>query len=427
MANLVSLSNEELLARLPLLRSKERKATAEVVVYLAEVDRRRLFLKSACSSLYSFCIERLGYSEDAAMKRMRVARLYQQFPQVLDDLESGAIHLTGLFLLASHLTADNADALLAETRGKTRREIERVLACWFPKSDVLPMVVPLGLEPGGLAATSGAIACPGTCETAACRGTGGAITCPETGKVVACTGNSGTGGAIACPETGGSGGTLTSRGVRRGPPARVQPLSAQSYRVEFTASTELHAKLEHAQALLSHAVAPGALPEIFERALDALIALETKRRQGVEHAKPRKKKEPKPDSRHVPVDVARAVWNRDGYQCTFVDELGRRCSAKRFLTLEHTDPHARGGPPTVENLCVLCDPHNQHAARREFGEAHIQRKQREAETYAKVARALVAQGFARKQANAALDTLRQRGAEPELQGLLRQALALLCQ
>ena len=172
MDNLVSLSKEELLARLSALRSEERRATAEVVVYLAEVDRRGLYLESACSSLHSFCIERLGYSEDAAMKRMRVARLVRQLPQVLDELESGAIHLTGLFLLSNRLTADNVDALLAETRGKTRREIERVLARWFPKSDVLPMVVPLGLQPGALA------------------GTGEAIACPETGEVVACPGNS---------------------------------------------------------------------------------------------------------------------------------------------------------------------------------------------------------------------------------------------
>ena len=151
---------------------------------------------------------------------------------------------------------------------------------------------------------------------------------------------------------------------------------------------------------------------------------------------PRQRKETKPESRpdafparhsrHVPVQVAREVYSRDGYQCTFVDELGRRCSEKRFLTLEHRDPHARGGPASVENLCVLCKAHNQHAARREFGEAHIQRKQREAETYAKVSRALVAQGFPRREASAALDTLRQRGATPELGGLLRQALALLC-
>ena len=67
-----------------------------------------------------------------------------------------------LFLLSNRLTADNVDALLAETRGKTRREIERVLARWFPKSDVLPMVVPLRAEPGVLAGTGGAIARPET-------------------------------------------------------------------------------------------------------------------------------------------------------------------------------------------------------------------------------------------------------------------------
>ncbi len=95
----------------------------------------------------------------------------------------------------------------------------------------------------------------------------------------------------------------------------MQPLSAQSYRVEFTASAELHAKLEHARNLLSHAVSPDALGEIFERALDELIEKETKRRQGVVSDKPRKRKQLKEGSRHIPVTVAREVWNRDDYQC----------------------------------------------------------------------------------------------------------------
>ena len=146
---LASLSNEQLLAQLPELRSRERRAIAEVIVCLAEVDRRRLFLREACSSLYTFCIERLGYSEDAARKRMRVARLYRELPQVLDELTSGSIHLTGLFLLSGHLTEDNADPLLAATRGKTRREIELVIARWFPKPDVLPSITPLGADSTG--------------------------------------------------------------------------------------------------------------------------------------------------------------------------------------------------------------------------------------------------------------------------------------
>ena len=133
MDTLDSLSNEQLLARLPLLCSEERRATAEVIVYLAEVERRKLYLQEACSSLFAFCVERLGYSEQAALKRMRVARLYLELPQILDELKSGALHLTGLFLLSGHLTEDNVESLLAEARGKTRRELELVIARWFPR------------------------------------------------------------------------------------------------------------------------------------------------------------------------------------------------------------------------------------------------------------------------------------------------------
>ncbi len=399
MDTLASISNEQLLARLPVLCSEERRATAEVVVYLAEVERRKLYLKEACSSLFAFCVERLGYSEQAALKRMRVARLYLELPQILDELKSGAIHLTGLFLLSGHLAEDNAESLLAEARGKTRRELEVVIARWFPKPDVLDSITPLGAEftrPGIGAVATDPAKNQGPAEVA---------------------------DGVTYPGTSESHG---SAGGQQGAPARVQPLSAQSYRVEFTASAELHAKLEQAQNLLSHVVAPGDLGEIFERALDELIAKETKRRQGVVSDKPRKRRPLKEGSRHVPVTVVREVWNHDDHQCTFVDEHGRRCSERRYVTLEHVDPHARGGPPTAENLCLLCKPHNLDAARREFGEEHIRRKQREAQAYSKTAQALVTSGFQRKPVNEALSALRARGAQPEVEVLLRQALALLC-
>ncbi len=404
MDTLASLSNEQLLVGLPVLCSKERRAIAEVIAYLAEVDRRRLFLREACSSLYTFCIQRLGYSEDAARKRMRVARLYRELPQILDELTSGSIHLTGLFLLSGHLTEDNAGPLLAEARGKTRREIELVIARWFPKSDVLPSITPLGADSTG----------PGT-------GVSGSESGPPPTTSQRVDGVQSADGAA--PER--------ADGAR----SRVQPLSAQSYRVEFTASAELHAKLEHVQNLLSHAVAPGNLGELFERALDELIAKETKRRlgvvsdkwrQGAVSDKPRKLRPLKEGSRHVPVSVAREVWERDESQCTFVDAHGRRCSERRYVTLEHVDPHARGGPPTAENLCLLCKPHNLDAARREFGEEHIERKRREAQTHTKATKALIGSGFKRKQVKDALETLRKRRTEPELEVLLREALALLC-
>src|SRR5688572_15142686 len=144
--SLSSIADSDLLARLPVLVSRERAAIADVIEHLIEIQRRQLFLEQACSSLYTFCIERLGYSEDEALKRTRVARLAERLPRVVDELRSGALHLTGLFLLAPHLTEQNAEALLAETRGKSRKVIEQILARWFPRPDVEPRMDPIASQ-----------------------------------------------------------------------------------------------------------------------------------------------------------------------------------------------------------------------------------------------------------------------------------------
>ena len=95
MQELPSISDSELLANMPALVKRERVAMVEVIEHLVEIDRRRLYLEQACSSLYSFCIERLGYSEDGAMKRVRVARLAGRLPAVLEELRTGSAALDG--------------------------------------------------------------------------------------------------------------------------------------------------------------------------------------------------------------------------------------------------------------------------------------------------------------------------------------------
>ena len=112
MSRLYSLSDSELVARLPALVQAERHAMVDVIEHLVEMERRRLYLRLSVSSLYRYCIERLGYGEDAALKRHRVAKLALRLPQVLDELRAGTLHLTGLFLLSRHLTEDNAATLL---------------------------------------------------------------------------------------------------------------------------------------------------------------------------------------------------------------------------------------------------------------------------------------------------------------------------
>ncbi len=147
MTNLSLMSDSDLVARVPGLLTRERAAIAEVIAYLAEIERPRLYLDQACSCLRSYCIERCGYSEDEATKRVRVAQLARRLPRVIHELRGGAIHLTGLFLLAPYLTAQNADALLREARGLSRQIIEHLIARWFPKPDAPSRIEPLTAQP----------------------------------------------------------------------------------------------------------------------------------------------------------------------------------------------------------------------------------------------------------------------------------------
>ena len=72
-------------------------------------------------------------------------------------------------------------------------------------------------------------------------------------------------------------------------------------------------------------------------------------------------------SRHVPSEVKRAAWLRDGAQCAFVSARGRRCTETAFLEFHHVEPYARGGPATVANIALRCRRHNQSEAELIFG------------------------------------------------------------
>ncbi len=97
------LSNRELFSTLNTLRSDENKAVADIVLYLAEVDRRGVYREAGFSSLFTFCTERLGYSEAGAGRRVRAARCLAQSPEIYSQLKSGALTLCSLAEVAAFL------------------------------------------------------------------------------------------------------------------------------------------------------------------------------------------------------------------------------------------------------------------------------------------------------------------------------------
>jgi hypothetical protein len=90
------LSDSVLLLSLKTSVLEERKRTAEVLEFLREVDRRRLYGDFGHASLWDFCTKELGYSASAAFRRISSMRLLRDLPDLKDDLLSGKQNLSSL-------------------------------------------------------------------------------------------------------------------------------------------------------------------------------------------------------------------------------------------------------------------------------------------------------------------------------------------
>ena len=84
----------------------------------------------------------------------------------------------------------------------------------------------------------------------------------------------------------------------------------------------------------------------------------------------------KPTSRHIPAAVRRAVHDRDGDQCRFVDGQGRRCTARGGLEFHHRHPFRMGGDHSPEGIALLCRAHNHLMAEVDYGRAIMKRHRR---------------------------------------------------
>jgi hypothetical protein len=313
------LTDSTLLRDLKTLVSQERSTTALLIAHLAEVDARRLYAPAGYPSLFNYCVEELHFSEDIAYKRIQVARAARQFPAVYAMLADGRLHLTAVVLLAPRLSADNVDDLLAAVAFKSKAQIEQLLAERFPQPDLPALVTPLAPPP----ANSRLV--------------------PEPVKLR----------------------PAEQLAPVSEPRPRVAPLAPQRFAVQFTMDQESHDDLLYAQALLGHSVPNGDPAQIIARALKALIA-RLEQQKFAKTDRPRRCHVSE-NARHIPAEVKRTVWERDGGQCTFVGENGHRCEARTRLEFDHVEPVANGGRATDQGLRLRCRAHNQYTAEQAFG------------------------------------------------------------
>jgi hypothetical protein len=275
-----------------------------------------------------------------AYRRIHAARAARAYPAILEMLARGELHLTGVSKLAPHLTEDNHVDLLSRAKHLTKRQIEKLLAEQFPLADVPTSIrkLPQPRQPRDDDANAG----PG----------------PVGSSQVA---------TLSAPAAGTE--PLLSASPRAASAALVAPIAPERYKVQFTASDALRAKIEEARDLLSHQVPDRDLATVSERAFDALLRDLKRKKFGLVRSPRPEGKASQRRTRHIPNWVKRAVVARDEARCTFVDDSGRRCSCTSQLEFHHEVPYGGGGRNTADNIRLLCRQHNAHRARRDYGES----------------------------------------------------------
>jgi len=356
-------SNRALLADLRTVAAREFGSTAVVLTRIAEFDERKLYLEEGYSSMFTFCIQELHYSEGAAYKRIYAARVARRFPAFLVALAEGRVHLRAILMLGPHLTSGNADELLAAATHKTRVELEQLLARRFPRPDLPERMeaIPAPPAPAPMAAPPAQLT-------------------PE--QVDATIPDPRVHGQVEAPRLEPASPQAPQRLETPLPRDRMTPLAPQRYGLEVTLDQEAHDLLQYAQALMSHQNPTGAIAPVLKSALELLVGHLEKQKFAVtccpRPAGRRAAGEGVADARHIPAAVKREVLERDQGQCTFVGPNGKRCPERRWLEFDHKEPVARGGMATVDNVRLLCRSHNQYAAERAFGREFMNQKRREA-------------------------------------------------
>jgi hypothetical protein len=335
LASVARLTDDELAARVKSLAAREHATAACVIAHLAEMDTRDIHLRAGYPRLYDYCLKVLHLSEWEAWNRIEAGRVARRFPILFDMLEEGSIHLTGIKLLAPHLTDENHRRVLEAARWKSKLAIGEIVARLHPLPDVPTSIVPIPEfavvpQPAPPALSlSGSTTPPGPGGT------------PE-------------GPTVASPP----------------PPARpatLTPLSPQRYKLQVTISGETLEKLRRAKDLLGHVVAAGDDDAVLNRALTVLLDKLT-REKCARRDKPRPGRPRHPRARRPSAAVRRIVWERDGGRCKFISPDGHRCEETRRIEPHHLDPWVLAGDvDSPDGYELRCQRHNDYEGRLYFG------------------------------------------------------------
>jgi hypothetical protein len=137
---LKSLTNSLLISKTKGLVTEERILTALILRHLAEISSRRLYSELGYSSLFTFCVKHLGYTESQTQRRIEAMRALQEMPEIESKIRDGALSLTAVaqaqtyFRSQKEITLPEKKEILKTLENKSTRECEKILLAISPET-----------------------------------------------------------------------------------------------------------------------------------------------------------------------------------------------------------------------------------------------------------------------------------------------------
>jgi hypothetical protein len=284
---------------------KEKEVLKDILLHIVEVDRRRLYLRMAYPSLFAYLTEHIGYAAGSAQRRIDAARLSQEVPSVIQDLEAGHLNLSQVTLLQKAFrehkrrdknTTDNENHLepqiaLKETKVKLLTELKHKS---YAESQVL-VAKALQIK------------------------------------------------------------------IKESPKVHYQ--SDESVRLEVSLSKKQWIKLQEMRRILSNSLPNGSWDQALENAADTIIEQESKGVSSGLSSEPANKPEIKTSIRKL----KQMALFRDKC-CQYKDpKTGKVCGTNWYLETDHLQPRWAGGKDELKNYRALCSAHNKEVYRQQSG------------------------------------------------------------
>ena len=129
---LPTLTDAEFHSQFELVVGVEHDSTLKILHFINDLERRKSFLAMGYSSVFDYCVRKLGYSRSGAGRRIQAARCARRYPEVIAMLRTRELGIGTAALIEPILTDENKDEILRRIRGASHREIERVVSEYRP-------------------------------------------------------------------------------------------------------------------------------------------------------------------------------------------------------------------------------------------------------------------------------------------------------